>query len=56
MAPTPDSSRPRTGPGDFNEGQQAAERFKHALRHLATIPPSSVPKLQPYRKASRKKH
>jgi hypothetical protein len=41
--------QPHTGPGDYNEGPQAATRFRNALGHLASVPrahpePRSKPK------------
>jgi len=47
--------KPHTGPGDFNEGPQAAARFRAAVAHLAAVPRSAVPRPRPHtRKASRK--
>ncbi|MDB5329289.1 MAG: hypothetical protein JWP03_440 [Phycisphaerales bacterium] len=49
--------QPHTSPADYNEGPQAASRFRNALGHLASVPPASVPRAhpEPRSKSKRKK-
>ena len=49
-----DTETPRTTPGDFIEGQQAADRFRAAVGHLATVSPTAVPRVQPQKNKSKK--
>ena len=49
-------STPRTGPADFHEGSQAAERFRKALTRLASAPASALPRQpEPRAKTNQKK-
>ena len=47
--------KPHTGPTDFNEGTEAAARFRHALTHLATVPKAAAPRHQIHHKKTSKK-
>ena len=53
--PSDGPTQPRTTPGDFIEGQQAADRFRAAMGHLAAVSPTAVPRPFPRAKPARKK-
>lgn len=39
--------KPHTTSADYNEGRQAADRFRAAIGHLAHLPPSAAPRPEP---------
>ena len=48
--------KPLTSVSDYNEGPQAADRFRAAVSHLASLPRSAAPRPEPTpRKAKGKK-
>jgi hypothetical protein len=57
MPPKSSSSlgKSHLGPEDFNEGPQAAARFKAAVSHIAALPKSAVPRPQPQHRSNKRK-
>lgn len=47
MTPT----RETKGKGELSEGPDAAARFRAAVAHLASVPPSAAPRPQPHHRA-----
>ncbi|HEY8746934.1 MAG TPA: hypothetical protein VIM11_03090 [Tepidisphaeraceae bacterium] len=50
------AATPHTGPQDFHEGPNAADKFRAAIGRIAALPKSAAPRPQPTpRKTPKKK-